>query len=528
MLKPYRTVQDVLSSPWAQVQRVKRSPQQTDRVLRSTKLEDSIYRDLRMEDTGMDEIENSAGEKLHSFPALSRDIFQSFYSLMPRRNADDDLSVAARKINVPILEHITQSDDYPTLKEVCEGRELPAYEAATEFVARASGELEDLLTQLGGKPGAMNTLEKLELAEAKAVDELFGLLEQLQRTGQDNPTLNEAVIKAANEAQSKHRQVEAVGKLVDASQMQNRATVSGMIQQAVAAAAEKAEEVQSIIGAWSNDPSDLKRTPVNEALLERVRRSDTLRDISKYLGRFREIFAQCKRNGFAYGRGEKYSLELGNDLSRALTSELAMLAVPETLPLFLRKYQHRQIKQYRRREPVYKGAGDIICCLDESGSTAGDLAAWGKAVALTLLEIAQSEGRKFALVHFSGPGRFQTDVFLPRQSSLEEKLRASETFLGGGTDFQTPLAEAERLMREGGFENADIAFITDGECSLPETCVEMLQKAQSELRFTVTGILLDEGNAGMDFSLKPFCQNIYRTSELTGDQIVEEIVLDRV
>ena len=251
-------------------------------------------------------------------------------------------------------------------------------------------------------------------------------------------------------------------------------------------------------------------------------------DIPAYLGRFREIFAQGKRNGYAYGRGEKYALELGNDLSRALTSELAMLAVPETLPLFLRKYQHRQIKQYRRREPVYKGAGDIICCLDESGSTAGDLAAWGKAVAMTLLEIAQSEGRKFALVHFSGPGRFQTDVFLPGQSSLEEKLHAAETFLGGGTDFQTPLAEAERLMREGGFENADIAFITDGECSLPETCVEMLQKAQSELRFTVTGILLDEGNAGMDFSLKTFCQNIYRTSELTGDQIVEEIVLDRV
>ena len=50
MLKPYRTVQDVLSSPWAQVQRAKSSSQQTDRVLRSTKLEDSIYRDLRMED----------------------------------------------------------------------------------------------------------------------------------------------------------------------------------------------------------------------------------------------------------------------------------------------------------------------------------------------------------------------------------------------------------------------------------------------------------------------------------------------
>ena len=194
MLKPYRTVQDVLSSPWAQVQRVKRSPQQTDRVLRSTKLEDSIYRDLRMEDTGMDEMEKSAGEKLHSFPALSRDIFQSFYSLMPRRNADDDLSVAARKINVPILEHITQSDDYPTLKEVCEGRELPAYEAAAEFTAQTSGELDNLLSQLGGKPGAVQTLEKLEQAEKTAEDKLAALLEQLRGTPQDDPNLQQRTV----------------------------------------------------------------------------------------------------------------------------------------------------------------------------------------------------------------------------------------------------------------------------------------------------------------------------------------------
>lgn len=422
------------------------------------------------------------------------------------------------------VEHL----DWATLKAVCEGRELPAYEAAAEFTAQTSGELDNLLSQLGGKPGAVQTLEKLEQAEKTAEDKLAALLEQLRGAPQDDPALSAAVVKAANDAENKRRQADAVNKLVDAGLAQNQAEAGALIARAVSAAAERAEEVQTILGAWSDAPGDMRKTDANAALLERVRDSKTLQDISRYLGRFREIFAQGKRNGYAYGRGEKYALELGNDLSRALTSELAMLAVPETLPLFLRKYQHRQIKQYRRREPVYKGAGDIICCLDESGSTAGDLAAWGKAVALTLLEIAQSEGRKFALVHFSGPGRFQTDVFLPGQSSLEEKLHAAETFLGGGTDFQTPLAEAERLMREGGFENADIAFITDGECSLPETCVEMLQKAQSELRFTVTGILLDEGNAGMDFSLKPFCQNIYRTSELTGDQIVGEIVLDRV
>lgn len=529
MLKPYRTIQDVLASPWGQRTTVsKAAGNQTDRVLYSTKLESSIYRDLRCGDETMDQIEQSAGEKLKSFPALSQDVFQSFYSLMPRRNDEENLSVAARKFNAPILEHITQSEEYPTLKEVCEGRELPAYEAASEFVARASGELDDLLSQLGGKPGAMNTLEKLEQAEEKAAEELSGFLEQLQRSGQDNPALTDAAIKAANEAQSKHRQVEAVGKLMDASRMQNKASVNGIVQKAVAAAAEKAEEVQSIIGAWSDDPADLKRTPVNEAILARVRQSNTLRDVSKYLGRFREIFAQCKRNSFAYGRGEKYSLELGNDLSRALTSELAMLATLETQPLFLRKYQRRQIKQYRRREPIYKGAGDIICCLDESGSTSGDLASWGKAVALALLEIAESDGRKFALIHFSGPGSVKTDVFLPGQYSLEDKLRAAETFLGGGTNFRTPLDEALRFMQEDGFENADIVFITDGECNLPAEYVEHLQKEQSARRFTVTGVLLDQDDAGMDFSLKSFCQNIYRTSELTGEQVVQGLISNRI
>lgn len=523
MLKPYRTIQDALASHWV-LSPSEEIHQKTDRVLRSTKLESSIYHDLRTEDAAMDEIEQDAEKKLKSFSALSQDVFQSFYSLAPRRNEEPSLSVAARKFNAPILEHMTKSEEYPTLKEVCEGRELPAYEAASEFVSKVSGELDDLLPQLAGKQGALHTLEKLERAEQQAARRLYELLEQRGAIRRDDPVLDEAVVKAANEVDGKHRQVEAVTKLIDDSALHDRETTHAMVREAVAGAAEKAKKVQSIIGAWSSDPGNLQRTPENLALLKRVRESAALRDISKYLGRFREMLTQKKQNGYAYGRGEKYSLELGSDLSRALTSELAMLAAPETLPLFLRKYQRCQIKQYRRRELVYKGAGDIICCLDESGSTAGERAAWGKAVAMTLLEIAESEGRRFALIHFSGPGRFQTDVFLPKQFTAEDKLRAAETFLDGGTDFSAPLGEALRLIRDVGFNNADIVFITDGECILPPEHLSRLQEDQAEYRFTITGILLDQENAGMDFSLRAFCQNIYRTSELTGEAIVYEMV----
>ena len=526
MLKPYRTLEDVLRSPWAAMEPPREQPA-TDRVLRSTKLEDSIYADLRDGDDSLEQTEQGAAEKLPSFPALSRDVFQSFYSLMPRKNEDSTLSVAARKFNGPILAHITQSEDYPTLKTVCEGRELPAYEAASEFITRTAGELDRLLSDVGGEKNGLNTLEKLENAEQEARKELAGLLERMRATKERNQLLEQSVIDAASKAESKRRQVEAVGKLVDANAARSKDDVAAAVSMAVSAAAEKAEEVQNIIGAWSDDPGNMEKSEVNAELLALVRKSPVLRDIAKYLGRFREIFAQGKRNGYAYGRGEKYSLELGRDLSRAITSELAMLASPQTMPLFLRKYQRGQIKQYQRREPIYKGMGDIICCLDESDSTEGDPAAWGKAVALTLLEIAADSGRRFALIHFSGPGSFKTEVFRPGGYAMAEKVDAAETFLGGGTDFQTPMNDAMRLMDEEDLENADIIFITDGECALPDAYVERLRTEQANRRFTVTGVLLDKGSPGMTFSLEKFCQNIYRTSELLGEEIVREIVAKR-
>lgn len=524
----YHTFDDVLCSHWASLEPRGARPESSDRVLRSTRLEDRIYADLRGNDEELDAIERTAGEKLRSFPALSRDVYQSFYSLMPRRREDAELSAAARKINAHILAHITQSEDYPTIKTVCEGRELPAYEAASEFITQTAGELDDLLGSIGGEKGSLNTLEKLEQAEEKAVADLAALLEQTRWSAQRSETLERAVIDAANTAESKRRQVEAVGRLVDARLLRRKDDVGKVVARAVSAAAERAGETEQIIAAWSDDPSCKEKSEVNMQLLALVRESDALREISKYLGRFREIFAQDRRNGYAYGRGEKYSLELGNDLARALSSELSMLATPETLPLFLRKYQRKQIKQYQRREPVYKGAGDIICCLDESSSTAGEDAAWGKAVALTLLEIAGSNGRSFALVHFSGRDSFRTDVFRPGACTAVDKMAAAECFLGGGTNFETPMREALRLMEQEGFENADVVFITDGVCALPDAFREELAREQTVRRFTVTGVLLDQGSPDMNFSLRAFCQNIYRTSELVGDEIVRRLVSNRV
>ena len=183
MRQTYRSISDVLQSPWAAGQ-PDAAAQLTDRILRSTRLEDSIYADLRSGDDALTQIEQTAEQKLRSFPALSRDIYQSFYSLIPRRNDDSALSAQARKFNTLLLDHITQSEDFPTLKAVCEGRELPAYEAASEFISQTAGELDELLANIGGEKNALNTLEKLENAQAQAQKQLA---EQLEHGGQHRP-----------------------------------------------------------------------------------------------------------------------------------------------------------------------------------------------------------------------------------------------------------------------------------------------------------------------------------------------------
>jgi len=205
-----------------------------------------------------------------------------------------------------------------------------------------------------------------------------------------------------------------------------------------------------------------------------------------------------------------------------------MLASPATIPLFLRKHEKKLLKQYRRRERIYKGSGDIIVCLDESTSTSGGNAAWGKAVALALQDAAAADRRNFALVHFASRHELKTDLFLPGKYVNADLMAAVTHFFNGGTNFETPMREAVRIMEQEGFNKADIVFITDDECKMPEDFVKALKQKQTDLSFTITGVLMDQGSPGMEFSLKPFCNEVYRISELGGDKVADALLSGRL
>ena len=99
----------------------------------------------------------------------------------------------------------------------------------------------------------------------------------MQAAKERDRQLEQSIVDAANLAESKRRQAEAVGKLVDANAMKSKEAVAALVSQAVNAAAEKAEEVRNIIGAWSDASGNLRKSDANTALLALVRKSPVLK-----------------------------------------------------------------------------------------------------------------------------------------------------------------------------------------------------------------------------------------------------------
>ncbi len=489
----------------------------TSRLTRSTGLEDMIYSDLYQQDERMRLAESKLN--LSSAEELARDVFQCFYSLNLRFTDKSRLTVEARECNLRILEQLLATPEFEEIRATCEGHELSAFEAAVSFIERISDAVESLKRALdsAGK-GKLQALERLEQQR----DQLLALLcEMLAQNGTSSSTPGSKpspeLLHLAEQVASLYKQAQAVAELLNLQYIKEGPSISQCISKAAKAAAETAAFTRMAETCWGTGEGTPRKNKENRELLERLRNNPQLLAIMRHLGRMMEMISDLRHNAYHYGRGEKYSLTLGKDLKNVLSGELAMLATPETTTLFLRRLANGSLKQYARREKIRKGMGDIIVCLDESGSTMGEKAAWGKAFALAMLNICAHDKRKFAIVHFASDDEVETSLFLPGQYTTEGVLQAAEHFFDGGTDFEAPLEASMKLIAEQEFNAADIIFITDGLCRISEDFRKRFAYFQSEFLVTVQGLLLDMGDAD-DFSLKSFCERVAATSDLAKDE----------
>ena len=521
-----KSIEEILSGEFQNMIAADRKPK-THRVLKSTKIEQAIYDDLSADAEELQGYKHEGEKKLASFNSLVNDVFQSIYGLRPRFLPEDDMSDLSKTFNKGILSELMDDDNYAAIKQVCEGKELPAIGATEEFSEKLLENLSSLMNKASGGKGQVNALELMEQDKEEYLKELDEALSQYQQADADKKgNLEKKVVSTANKVMAKKEQSEQFSEIVKRGMNQKAKEIAGVVSKSAASALERAEEIQNTVLAWGNGDSSMQKNPVNTEILKRTAKSYKLRYIAQFLGRYKQMLNSKRLAGYTYARGEKYDIEYGNNISRALTSELITISTPEMLPLFLKKYQSKKLKQYRKREPEYKGKGDIIVCLDESTSTFGENNAYGMAIAMVLYEICRINHTNFALVHFSSDAKVD---YFPKDEIPDSKkiLDCAETLLGGGTDFERPLKEAFALTSSGKLDKPDIVFITDGECDVSDEFLKTLYEYKADTGSKLTGILLDKGSS-FEFSLSKLSDRLYRTSELLEDDVVGNLIEERL
>lgn len=491
------SLDQVLRSPLFDFSASLQSPKRTDRSTRPTSLGD------------MDFAEASAPYYLEDdvLPLLA-DLFHLLFAQELRLTRSDERDVYVRLVQSAFVDDLLKRDDFLQLRNLCKGNAFAAMEAARAYQQAVQSNMLDCADEAETLTSVLTRLEQRhDAANAK--------LRDLVQQAQTDPAQTPAALQTASEVASTAEQIRVVTSMIQAKMQKRSAETAQVICVALRCSLNAAVLAKCVAQCWGDESQSApQQAEHNQALLDCVRNNPMLQGITRQLGRMKEMLSDLRKNDYTHGRGEKYTVTRGYDIKNLLSGELALMASPATTPLFLRKYHAKGLLQYAKRERVHKGYGDVIVCLDESGSTEGENAEWGKALALAVQDICAHEGRKYALIHFSGKGQFRTDLFLPGQYTSEDLLFAAEHFFDGGTNFETPIREALRLINEEAFENADILFITDGEETISDELASELQEAIQDARCSVVGLLLDADSPSMEFTLDKFCERIYRISEM--------------
>jgi len=170
----------------------------------------------------------------------------------------------------------------------------------------------------------------------------------------------------------------------------------------------------------------------------------------------------------------------GDDVSRLIDEEVAMLNVPGANAETLSRLSDQQTLEYEMTGETLHGRGPIVMVIDESGSMHDQRQIYSKACAVALARVALAEARRVRVVHFS-TGTVLRDLDPNDPDSMRE---LAWSHLNGGTDIEAAFELAMRQVKElghEGAEGADIVFITDGVDNYSEEPFKRMKKEGTDL-----------------------------------------------
>ena len=222
---------------------------------------------------------------------------------------------------------------------------------------------------------------------------------------------------------------------------------------------------------------------------------------------------------------EYIGINLDNNLSKLLPSELTGLKHPLLRKLFYLKYIEKRLLNYsvdkdydksNKKIDILHKNGPIIICIDTSSSMNGLPEEIAKSITLFILKSAYKSKRDVHLISFGSLNEITEFNLTNEKNGLFNALNFLKKKFNGGTDFATPLKRAFSLIKNNKFKNSDILFITDGLGKLPNDFIKYIENQKLQTNTIIFSILLNTKKAELNFSDECLHYNVKGTNDFKG------------
>ncbi|MFH9819346.1 VWA domain-containing protein [Streptomyces sp. NPDC017230] len=482
------------------------------------------WRDTYEQSAGLRELAEELDQRHHHATDLLADAFLAAYKVGPRLREPSEMD-PSRLVNHQVVASLLESAEFAELHRETVG---DPYTAAMAVLAQATA----LRRMLDGSEAAREQAERARQARRAVEDAATAVSEALQQAADEAADDGTVPAAAADAVQQAVESAEAAAQQAAQGAAQALAVavpgIRGTARNAVAKAAASAREEAALMRAWGVGSGELERMPFDRRarLAERLRTS-RLAQWAELIGRFRQMADGERARKVENATGELIGVTLGDDLSRVIPSELAVLGVPELRAVFAARFAAGELMLYDSQGEQATGRGAVIACVDtshsmyEAGPGGITREAWAKACALALLDQARHAGRDFVGILFSAADKLQVFRFpADRPAGIARTLDFAETFLGGGTSYQRPLTAARDVLEEE-FNDAartrgDIVMLTDDDCGVTEEWMRAWNESKRLLGFRVFGVAIGAPRVAEGGSvLEALCDNLRSVEDFT-------------
>ena len=484
-----------------------------------------IYNDIVDQSPVMQQTLEEGEELLPTFKYLHQDIFLSLYKYKARVLPEVDMHISTR-MNRGIISNLINTPEYISLRQTCR---MDQFNAAlgTEIIGREAidilREAIEKLKDLEQKKDAMDRL----MEEEEKIDELIEdigdideLIEDAKRAG--NGSL---AAQLEQERQAKEQSVatlkamankiaEDCDELIEDDGLASE--VSTTMGSTLTETGKQVQEVSELCEVWGLGTGENCQVAFQNKkdAIERIRRSSKLHKLTDLVGKFKESAIVEQKKKAKHGAVEIKGVTTGDKIQDTLPSDRMNLCNDITKGDFYRRMSEHGLLQYSKESNKQKNKGPIIVCVDTSGSMQGDEEIWSKALTVGILEVAQMQKRDFACIIYSSHA--DKPIVIKKDEIAPQKIiDCAERFHNGGTSFEAPLNEALELIKDSTFKNADIVFITDGDCYVSDNFSRKFKQIKEDKDFRTLGVLVNMGHGHVsDSSLKEFCDSITLVSDI--------------